>query len=53
MHVNRAIKDDEHFGAVIHVPLIGRIGPMQPDGRVADAVDIQRLPRGLAGEIAG
>ena len=33
LHVNRAIEHNENLGAVIDVPDIGLVGPMQPHRR--------------------
>jgi hypothetical protein len=53
VHGDQAVQQHEHFLAVIHVPDIGLVGPVQADGRAFDLGKRQRIP-GLAGdEVAG
>ncbi|HMO43697.1 MAG TPA: hypothetical protein PKB04_10345, partial [Phenylobacterium sp.] len=42
MHIDLAVKDDERFSAVVDVPAIGFVGPMQAH---AGALDFHQVPR--------
>src|SRR5262245_37754460 len=49
MHGDGALQQYEHLGAVIHVPDVRAIGPMQANGCAFDLGDRRRVP-GLGGE---
>lgn len=50
VHVDGTVEHHEHLRAIIDVPFIGLIGPVKPDGGVADALDIESVPRSGAGK---
>ncbi len=52
VHIDKPVEDNEYFRSVVDVPLIRLIGPVQPDGRIFDPLDIDGRPRPLAGETA-
>ena len=43
-HLDLARDDDEDLGAVIHVPDIGLVAPVQPHARPFDQAQINRAP---------
>ena len=50
VHVNCAIEDHENLRSIVDVPVVGLVGPMQPDSRVLDLGDVQGTPRTVGGE---
>src|SRR4030095_7116790 len=52
MHGDGARQQHEHFGAVIHVPDVRPVGPMQAHGRAFDLGDREGIPRLGGGKIA-
>ena len=44
-HFNDSVQDGEHFLAIIDVPCVGLIRPVQTDGGAVDVRDINRPPR--------
>jgi hypothetical protein len=50
MHVDCTVENHKYFRAVIDVPLVRLIGPMKSNGGVADALNIQGVPRSGAGK---
>lgn len=43
-HVDVAVQHDEHLRTVVDVPVIGRVGPVQPNSCLLEVLDGQRLP---------
>jgi len=39
MHIDTPVEDSEDFRTVVDVPAVGLVGPVQPDGGVADPLD--------------
>src|SRR5262245_40787459 len=52
MHGDGALQQHEHFSAVIDVPDVGTVGPMQANGYALDLGDRQGAPGRGGGEIA-
>lgn len=52
LHVNRTIEHNENLGAVIDVPDIGLVGPMQPHRRTFNFGEIAGAPGAGGGEAA-
>lgn len=48
MHIDGSIKDDEDFDAVVPMPLVGFIGPVQPDGSAVDLRKIEGTPSSIS-----
>ncbi len=53
VHVNCTVEDDEHLGAVVHMPHVRLIGPVHPDRRRPDVDEIERTPRTVGGVVGG
>ncbi|MNI48043.1 hypothetical protein D3C73_1025880 [compost metagenome] len=49
-HLYLAIEHDEYFLAVVHVPFVGLVGPVQACGDAIHVGDIQCAPGTLGGE---
>lgn len=49
-HVDFAGEHREHLRAVVHVPIVGLVGPMQADGRAVDLRQVAGAPRTLRPE---
>ncbi|MCG8359467.1 MAG: hypothetical protein MI920_28205 [Kiloniellales bacterium] len=48
MHIDGSIKDDEDFHAVVSMPPVGFIGPVQPDGSSVDLRKIEGTPSSIS-----
>lgn len=44
MHVDTPVEDSEDFRAIVDVPAVGLVGPVQPHRRVTDPLDRQSVP---------
>jgi len=51
VHVDRTPEDHEHLAAVVDMPVVRLIGPMQPDGHTINLGQVQRTP-GIVGHEA-
>ncbi len=49
VQVDRAGEDDEHLGAVVDMPEVRLVGPVQPDRCVVDVNEVEGSPRAFGG----
>ena len=38
-HIDTSVEDGEHLRAVVDVPAVGLVGPVQPHGRIVEPLD--------------
>ena len=50
MHINSAIQHDKHLFAIVNVPLIGLISPVQASGDAIHVGDVDRTPGAIGFE---
>ena len=51
MHIYRAIEDCEDFLTIVHMPLVGLVGPVKADGGSIHVSDVVSAPGASGGEI--
>lgn len=50
MHIDMAAQYDKRFGAIVFVPDVGLIGPVEPDGRTVDLDEVASTPGAIGSE---
>lgn len=53
VHVHGSVQDDEDLGALVYVPDVGLVRPVQAHGGIVDLGDVEGAPRAISGEGAG
>ena len=53
MHVDRAVEHHEHLLAIVHMPAIRLVGPMQARGNAAHVGNVERAPGMLSSKRLG
>ena len=44
MHIDTPVENGEDFRAIVDVPAVGLVGPVEPNGRVINSLDRQSIP---------